>query len=111
MLPSSQQKQFEVPPFREPIVTARLAMGPAELTRENAPLSLNTSLNIQLADRPLRRLAPSTARENAGASASVRHYNGRQHADRRDPSGGDSGRGTPRQPRRGIRLRVREPQA
>src|ERR1039458_2115923 len=107
MLPSSQQRQFEVHRFREPIVTARFAMGPAELSRENAPLSLNTSLNIQLADQSLRRLAPTMSRENAGASASVRIYNGRQNADRRDPSGGDPGSRPARQPRRGIRFRVR----
>src|SRR5664280_2301091 len=115
MLPMSQQRQFEVPRFREPIVSARHAMGQisnlAELSRENAPLTFNISFNNQLADRPLRRLALSTRRvfwrENVGASASVRISNGRQNADRRDPSGGDPGGRPARQPRRGIRLRVR----
>src|SRR6185437_6862737 len=117
MLPSSQQRQFEVHRFRETIVTARFAMGQisnlAELSRENAPLS--TIIHIQLADRLMRRLAPSTRRvfwrEPAGRSASVRNYNGRQNVDRRDPPGGNPCGGAARQSRRGIRLRERQPQA
>src|SRR5665647_537913 len=109
MLPMLQQRQFEAPRFREAFVMARFAMGPALLWRQTARLSLSPSFSFHnhQATRPLRRLAPSTTRENAGWSASVRTYNGRQNADRRDPSGGDPGGGATRQPGRGIRLRVR----
>ena len=66
MLPNLQQRQFEVRRFHETLVTARFAMGPAELSRENAASPFNTNQ----ATAPLRRLAPLSTRENAGRSAS-----------------------------------------
>ncbi len=56
----------------------------------------------------LRRRCGAAA---SGTPALMRLANGQQNAHRRDPSGGDPGGRSARQPRRGIRLRVRAPQA